>query len=64
MSILKEKQKKGLPDKNYFYTKFKGWEKYDNNEFHFTNVDGDGNCGYRCVSLHLFGSEDDYNIIR
>ena len=64
MSTLKEKEKKGLPDKNYFYTKFKNWENYDNNEFHFTNVDGDGNCGYRCVSLQLFGSEDDYNIIR
>lgn len=64
MSILKENQKKGLPNKSYFYTKFENWEKYDNNEFHFTNVAGDGNWWYRCVSLQLFGSEDDYNIIR
>jgi len=63
-SILKENQKKGLPDKSYFYTKFKNWEKYDNNKFHFTNFAGDGNCGYRCVSLQLFGSEDEHYIIR
>ena len=43
---------------------FKNTYKYPKKYFYFVNVEGDGNCGYRCIGLQLFRSEEDHPIIR
>ena len=37
---------------------------FNNNEFIFQDVVGDLNCGYRCTSLQIYGTEENYNLIR
>ena len=61
---IKQNIKSGLVDKSFFYNKFENWEKHDKNEFYFADVKRDGNCGYRCIALQLFGSEEKYSKIR
>lgn len=49
--------------KNYFQDKI-----INNNlkltDFEIENVIGDGNCGFRVLSLQIYNDQDNYNIIR
>ena len=53
----------GLPDKDYFY---KLTEEQLNNlkDYKIEEVDKDGNCGYRALSLQIYNDENSYNVIR
>lgn len=50
--------KKGFVNKEYIIKKIKEKNIFDKNEFYLQNVTGDGNCGYRCISLQLYGTEN------
>ena len=57
-------RKIGLVNKEFFLNNIKENIKYKQNDFHLEDVEGDGNCGYRCISLQLYGLEDNYHKIR
>ena len=50
--------KKGFVNKEYIIKKIKEKNIFDKNEFYLQNVTSDGNCGYRCISLQLYGTEN------
>ena len=58
--------KYGLANKAYFLEKYQQSQGniFNKNEFILRDVKSDGNCGYRCISLQLYGEEDKYYIIR
>ena len=56
--------KKGLVNKEYIMNKLKEKNIFNKNEFYLQNVNGDGNCGYRCISLQIYGTENEYASIR
>ena len=58
--------KKGLPNKAYFIEKYQNnvGYIYNINDFNLQDVKADGNCGYRCISLQIYGEEENYYIIR
>ena len=37
---------------------------YEHPFFNEVDIDGDGNCFYRCISYHLFGIQEFYNTVR
>lgn len=59
-------QKYGLANKAYFLEKYQQNQGniFNKNDFILRDVKSDGNCGYRCISLQLYGEEDKYYIIR
>jgi len=58
--------KTGLPNKTYFIEKYQQniGNIYNIQDFILQDVKPDGNCGYRCISLQIYGEEDKYYIIR
>ena len=58
--------KKGLPNKAYFIDKYLNNVGfiYNIKDFSLQDVKGDGNCGYRCISMQIYGEEEKYYIIR
>ena len=58
--------KYGLANKAYFLEKYQQnpGNIFNKNDFILLDVKSDGNCGYRCISLQLYGEEDKYYIIR
>ena len=62
----KEEVKKdyGLPNREYFKKFYKGGNPIDKNEFISINIKGDDNCGYRAISLQLYGIEEMQAIIK
>ena len=58
--------KKGLPDKNYIIDKYNNnvWNIYNLDDLYLQNVTGDDNCGYRNISLQIYGREEKYVSIR
>lgn len=58
--------KKGLPDKKCVVEKYKNncGNIFNLEDFYLQNVTGDGNCGYRYISLQIYGTEEKYDSIR
>ena len=56
--------KKGFVNKEYIINKINEKNIFDKNEFYLQNVTGDGNCGYRCISLQIYGTENHNDNIR
>ena len=60
----KKENKCGFVDKDYFLKKDNIENKYNKEDFILIDVLGDGNCGFRAISLQLYGIEEEYNKIR
>ena len=56
--------KNGFVNKEYIINKLREKNIFNKNEFYLKNVVGDGNCGYRCISLQIYGTENEYAFIR
>ena len=61
---IKNAQKAGLADKNFLIEKISHSAQLNISDFYLQDVAGDGNCGYRCISLQLFGNENHYAKVR
>ena len=55
----KKENKCGLVDKDYFLKKYNIENKYNKEDFIIIDVLGDGNCGFRAISLQLYGTEEE-----
>ena len=63
LQLKKKPNKAGLVDKNFILNKINN-TKLNISQFYLQDVKGDGNCGYRCISLQLYGNENEYTKIR
>ena len=59
-----KENKCGFVDKDYFLKKDNIENKYNKEDFILIDVLGDGTCGFRAISLQLYGIEEEYNKIR
>ena len=67
METRNEKKKENkcrLVDKDYFIKKYNIENKYNKEDFMVIDVLGDDNCGFRDISLQLYGTEEEYDKIR
>ena len=53
----------GLQDKNYFYN-LEDEQLNNLKDYKIEEVESDGNCGYRALSLQIYNDENSYNVIR
>lgn len=53
----------GFCEKNFFHNIIIN-QIYTTSDFSLENVDGDGNCGFRALSLQIYNGRSNYNIIR
>ena len=53
-----------MVNKNFFYQKVKVLNNLCITDFYLQDVGDDGNCGYRCISLQLYGNENEFGKIR